>query len=167
MIPGKVVIPAPPAVLSVIASPKGDGTTIPSGSASYPPGAMVTCTATAALGFGFDHWEVDGVSQGAGTNPINVTMNANHLAVAYFNIPVGGGSFSGATNPIPNPSLNQPTITTISTSSSITLTPTTPAQAIGPANPGVSDALANPTVSDISTSQSNTEALPTPTVAFV
>ena len=31
-----------------------------------------------------DHWEVDGVSRGLGVNPINVTMNTNHTASAFY-----------------------------------------------------------------------------------
>jgi hypothetical protein len=31
-----------------------------------------------------DHWAVDGVSQGAGVNNINITMNTNHTASAFY-----------------------------------------------------------------------------------
>jgi hypothetical protein len=39
--------------------------------AAYIPGTSVTCTATPAAGWKFDHWEVDGVTKTE--NPTTVT----------------------------------------------------------------------------------------------
>jgi hypothetical protein len=53
-----------------------------------------TATLTApwtSSGYWFVYWDVDGVSQGMGTNPINVPMSAAHTATAhYLNSAVGG-----------------------------------------------------------------------------
>lgn len=50
----------------------------------YNNGTSVTCTAQKTSGYGFDHWTVDGTSQGSGTNPLMVTMNAPHEVMAYY-----------------------------------------------------------------------------------
>lgn len=50
----------------------------------YAKDTSVTLTAPAASGsYSFDHWEIDGVSQGT-TNPISVTMDEAHTAIAYY-----------------------------------------------------------------------------------
>jgi hypothetical protein len=47
-------------------------------------GTSLMCTAQKTSGYGFNHWTVDGSSQGSGVNPIMVTMNAPHEAIAYY-----------------------------------------------------------------------------------
>jgi hypothetical protein len=46
----------------------------------YVPNAM----GVSGVRYRFSYWDVDGTSQGAGTNPIDVHMNAPHLATAHF-----------------------------------------------------------------------------------
>jgi hypothetical protein len=63
------------------------GLTQPTGSPGgpwYNNGTSVTCTAQRTNGYGFDHWTVDGTSQGSDVNPIMVTMNASHEVTAYY-----------------------------------------------------------------------------------
>jgi hypothetical protein len=50
----------------------------------YNNGTSVTCTAQKTSGYGFDHWTVDGASQGSGVNPIMVTMDAAHEFIAHY-----------------------------------------------------------------------------------
>jgi len=53
----------------------------------------VTCTAQEVAGYKFSHWTIDGVGQGAGINPITITMDAPHTAIAHYTkptLPVGG-----------------------------------------------------------------------------
>jgi hypothetical protein len=87
-----VGIPCPPPpqqyFLTVNTSPSGI-TTIP-GQGWYNQGTNVTLTAptyvTASSNtrYRFNYWGVDGTSQGAGVNPITITMNANHTATAHY-----------------------------------------------------------------------------------
>jgi hypothetical protein len=50
----------------------------------YAKNTSVTLTAPAESGGkDFDHWEVDGVSQGT-TNPISVTMDEDHAVIVYY-----------------------------------------------------------------------------------
>jgi len=65
------------------------------------------------MSYTFDHWMLDGVNIGS-SNPVNITMNANHNLVAEFkrspalNNPsaiVQSPSFNGT------PALNKPTVT--------------------------------------------------------
>jgi parallel beta-helix repeat protein len=59
------------------------GTTDPSlGTHTYIEGTTVTATATAYSDNAFDHWELDGSWNYS--NPINVTMDANHTLHAVF-----------------------------------------------------------------------------------
>jgi len=53
-------------------------------SASYAEGTPVTETAYGVTGYVFVYWDVDGISQGFGVNPITVTMNAPHTATAHY-----------------------------------------------------------------------------------
>jgi serine protease AprX len=56
----------------------------------YTPATNVTLTAPASLNvspntrYGFNYWDVDGVSQGSGANPITVHMDTNHTATAHY-----------------------------------------------------------------------------------
>jgi hypothetical protein len=62
----------------------GSGTTDPViGVHTYDEGTLVPVTATAAAGWTFDHWELDGSPAGS-DNPIDVTMNADQALIAYF-----------------------------------------------------------------------------------
>jgi hypothetical protein len=60
----------------------------PGGSWWYDASTSVTLTAQTVTGDTFDHWTVDGSSKGNGVNPITVTMNAPHIAVAYYTVSV-------------------------------------------------------------------------------
>jgi len=60
------------------------GTTDPEpGSYPFLEGNVVNVTAIPETDFILDHWELDAVNQGA-SNPIDVTMNANHTLLAVF-----------------------------------------------------------------------------------
>jgi alpha-tubulin suppressor-like RCC1 family protein len=80
-----VVQEAPQVALSVGTNGTGSGAVVP-GSASYPEGAQVTLTATAAPGSVFVGWTVNGQTGGWG-NPLTLTLNANTSVVATFNTP--------------------------------------------------------------------------------
>ena len=86
--------------LTVRTSPTGIAT-IP-GEEWYGQGTSKTLTAPAVAGYVFVYWDVDGASQGNGTNPITVTMNGPHTVTAHylkiytFKIEAGLG---GSTNP--------------------------------------------------------------------
>jgi len=60
----------------------------PAGQNWYIPGTIVTLTATdystnfAVYRYTLDHWAVDGATKAG--NPINVTMDWNHTAIAYY-----------------------------------------------------------------------------------
>jgi len=70
----------------------------PAGSWWYDVSTNVTLVAQTVAGYTFINWDVDGVSQGSGVNPITVKMNAPHIATANYTppprVPVGGHSFS-------------------------------------------------------------------------
>jgi hypothetical protein len=74
--------------LAVVTSPPGI-TTI-AGAGEYVAGTNVTLTAPANIAitsssqYRFDHWDVDGVSRGAGVDLITANMNANHTATAHY-----------------------------------------------------------------------------------
>jgi hypothetical protein len=86
--------------LTVKTSPTGIAT-IP-GEGWYDQGTSKTLTAPAVAGYAFVHWDVDGTSQGNGTNPITVTANGPHTVTAHYlktytlKIEAGPG---GSTNP--------------------------------------------------------------------
>jgi len=68
--------------LTVRVDPPGI-TTIP-GEGWYNESDTVTLTAPDVAGYQFSYWDVDGNSQGAGVNPIMVTMDAPHVATAHY-----------------------------------------------------------------------------------
>jgi parallel beta-helix repeat protein len=79
--------------LQVVTNPS-NVTTIP-GEAWYDNWTYVNLTAPqyvpSAMGisgvrYNFTYWDVDGVSLGAGVNPISVHMDTNHVATAYFTL---------------------------------------------------------------------------------
>lgn len=78
-------------------------TTIP-GQGWYNQGTSETLTAPAVSGYAFVYWDVDGASQGNGTNPITVNNDGPHTATAHYlrtytlKIEAGPG---GSTNPLP------------------------------------------------------------------
>jgi subtilisin family serine protease len=61
-----------------------------SGGGWYTPATDVVLTAPLSLNvssdtrYTFSYWDVDGASQGSGTNPITVYMNSNHTATAHY-----------------------------------------------------------------------------------
>jgi hypothetical protein len=62
----------------------GGGSTAPAaGIHTYASGTNVSVTATANVGYVFDHWELDGVGVGS-SNPYYVLMNQNHVLNATF-----------------------------------------------------------------------------------
>ena len=85
-----ILCPPPPQqyYLTVNTNPSGI-TTIP-GQGWYNQGTNVTLTAptyvnvSSSTRYRFNYWDVGGTSQGAGVNPITVTMNANHTATAHY-----------------------------------------------------------------------------------
>jgi len=84
-----VAPPPPKYYLTVKTDPEGI-VTIP-GEGWYNASTYVNLTAPDLVAgpannirYRFDYWDVDGVSQGAGVNPIMVTMDANHTATAHY-----------------------------------------------------------------------------------
>ena len=82
----------------VIGGNAGITVTPPVGSKYYPPGTMVTVTATALAGYCFNGWIVDGVINSA--NPLTLTMNAAHSVLPIV-APVVRGTNSCAPPPPP------------------------------------------------------------------
>ena len=76
------VIPAATYTLTVTPATGGTVTPTPSGT-SFTAGASVSLAAAATTGFTFSGWTVDGASGGA-TNPLSITMSANHTVLANF-----------------------------------------------------------------------------------
>jgi len=80
--------PTPTYYLTVNTSPQGI-TTIP-GQGFYTANTTVTLTAPTYVNvstgsrYRFDYWDIGGVSQGTGMNPINVLVNANRTATAHY-----------------------------------------------------------------------------------
>jgi hypothetical protein len=64
--------------------------TVPSGLAVIPgqdwydENQKVTLTAPAVSGYNFAYWDVDGVQQTTGLNPLTVNMNGPHTATAHY-----------------------------------------------------------------------------------
>jgi hypothetical protein len=85
-----VFCPPPPQeyYLNVNTNPSGI-TTIP-GQGWYNQGTNVALTAPGYVNvstntrYRFNYWDVDGNNQGAGVNPITVSMNSNHTAIAHY-----------------------------------------------------------------------------------
>lgn len=50
----------------------------------YTQGTNKALTAPVIAGYAFTYWDIDGASQGNGTNPVTVTMNAPHTASAHY-----------------------------------------------------------------------------------
>ncbi|MFB3890190.1 MAG: beta strand repeat-containing protein [Candidatus Bathyarchaeia archaeon] len=70
---------------SLTISATAGGSTNPSpGTYNVTVGSTVQVTATAAPGYTFSRWLLDGVNAGS-LNPISVTMNASHTLMAVFN----------------------------------------------------------------------------------
>ncbi len=57
--------------------------TIP-GEGEYDSSTDVTLTAPTVANYNFVNWDVDGVSQGSGVNPITVHMDGPHTATAHY-----------------------------------------------------------------------------------
>ncbi|MEM2702757.1 MAG: PKD domain-containing protein, partial [Candidatus Bathyarchaeia archaeon] len=91
--------------LTVLTDPPGIAT-IP-GEGWYNPAQSVQLNAPAVAGYTFQYWDVDGVSQGSGVNPITVVMNAPHTATAHYTAVVPTYTLKiettagGTTNPTP------------------------------------------------------------------
>ena len=66
-----------------ILSGTGGLTNPTTGTYSYVQGLQVQVGATANTGYAFDHWIVDGTSAGS-TNPLSITMSANHNIQPVF-----------------------------------------------------------------------------------
>ena len=58
-------------------------TTIP-GEGWYDNSTSVSLNAPTVTNYQFNYWNIDGVSQGSGVNPITVSMNAPHNATAHY-----------------------------------------------------------------------------------
>ena len=50
----------------------------------YANGTLVNCSAQDVPGYTFDHWTVDETNQGQGINPIPITMDEPHTAIAHY-----------------------------------------------------------------------------------
>jgi hypothetical protein len=55
-----------------------------SGQGWYDQGQGALLTAPSVSGYAFAYWDVDGVSQGNGVNPVTVNMNGPHTATAHY-----------------------------------------------------------------------------------
>lgn len=58
----------------------------PSNSWWYDESTNVTLTARQVAESNFNNWDIDGISQGIGTNPITVIMNEPHTATAHYTL---------------------------------------------------------------------------------
>jgi hypothetical protein len=82
---GGGVAPSPTYTLT-IQSPDGSGSTsVTPGVYDYNQGVAVPITASPTTGYLFDHWILDGSNSGS-TNPISITMSANHVLKAVFTV---------------------------------------------------------------------------------
>jgi len=50
----------------------------------YDAASYVTLTAPAVQNYTFSYWDIDGTSQGNGTNPVIASMNKSHAATAHY-----------------------------------------------------------------------------------
>jgi len=81
---GTVTVKPPTVSYTLTITTTTGGTTSPApGTYTYSPGTVVTVTALPNTNYKLDHWELDGVNQGA-PNPIQVTMNTNHALHTVF-----------------------------------------------------------------------------------
>jgi len=55
-----------------------------SGQTWYDENQQATLTAPTVSGYNFTYWDVDGVAQTAGLNPLTVNMNGPHTATAHY-----------------------------------------------------------------------------------
>ncbi|MEM2387045.1 MAG: PKD domain-containing protein, partial [Candidatus Bathyarchaeia archaeon] len=91
--------------LTVRTDPPGIAT-IP-GEGWYNPVQSVELTAPTVAGYTFQYWDVNGVSQGSGVNPITVVMNAPKTATAHYTVAAPTYKLKiettagGTTNPAP------------------------------------------------------------------
>jgi PKD repeat protein len=60
------------------------GETGPANSWWYDASTSVTLTAQTVIDYTFNHWDLNGTSQGSGMNPIVVVMNAPYTATAHY-----------------------------------------------------------------------------------
>ncbi|MDW8040331.1 MAG: PKD domain-containing protein [Nitrososphaerota archaeon] len=73
----------------------------------YNPAQSVQLVAPTVAGYTFQYWDVDGVSQGSGVNPITVVINAPRTATAHYTVVVPTyrlkieTTTGGTTNPAP------------------------------------------------------------------
>ncbi len=51
--------------------------------------APLTIDVSSGSRYNFNYWDIDGVSKGAGINPITASMNANHTATAHYALQYG------------------------------------------------------------------------------
>jgi subtilisin family serine protease len=80
----KAIYEASPANYTLTITTTMNGTTNPApGAYTYPNGTVANVKATPNADYTFDHWELDGVNVGS-TNPITITMDANHTLHAAF-----------------------------------------------------------------------------------
>jgi hypothetical protein len=80
-----------------ITSTSGGYTNPPVGTHVYPEGSIASVLAINYSGYEFGHWELDGVYSGS-LNPINVTMDANHILRAVFKAVGNEGDVNGDGN---------------------------------------------------------------------
>jgi hypothetical protein len=82
-------------LLTVLTDPSGlspqparnpTGDTGPTNGWWYDSSTNVALTAQNVTGYNFYYWDIDGTSQGTGTNPITATMNAPHTATAHYTL---------------------------------------------------------------------------------
>jgi hypothetical protein len=60
------------------------GLAVISGQDWYDENQKVTLTAPSVSGYSFTYWDVDGVPQTTGLNPLTVNMNGPHTATAHY-----------------------------------------------------------------------------------
>lgn len=97
------VVDLPKYYLTISVQPANGGTTNPPvGTVSYTAGENATVTVTAAEGFEFDYWELDGVKINTTVTTYVVPMYANHTLIAYMKVKQGiptdwliGGAVAG------------------------------------------------------------------------
>jgi len=97
------VVDLPKYYLTISVQPANGGTTNPlAGTVSYTEGENATVTVTAAEGFEFDYWELDGVKINTTVTTYVVPMYANHTLIAYMKVKQGiptewliGGAVAG------------------------------------------------------------------------
>jgi hypothetical protein len=91
-----VFVELPPDMRELTIEVAGAGDTDPApGNHTYSVDTVVSVNALPAAGWMLDHWLLDAVDQGAG-NPINVTMDTDHVLTAVFaETPSGPATLTG------------------------------------------------------------------------